>query len=1163
MNTTDLITPNPAAGLLDLLRQDTADIYVSGVKGSIPAFVCASLFEKLEKNLLVIAPTTDAADEFYRELVFFMGGTGVGFAPPAEKVLLFPAPDTRPYENVLSRCAVSGQRLWVLYRLCDAQHPVITVTSVRALVQRTLPHDVLIDACATVTTGSELDRDGLSETLVAGGYSRVGLVEDRGDFSVRGEILDIFPPGYDRPIRIDLFGDIVESIRLFDPASQRSCADLSEAVIVPVREIILSETVLHRFRQNAAMAGNRELFATRKGRSFFDSLVNGFLPSGSEYALSFIYGGPVTLLDYLPDDRILLWQDRRAVDEALDNLDREIAAGHAAAVEERRVVSPVEKAFARRISVPSRQVTFDPWRVDQPGRENIAFATQSNEDIRREIMDFDSASGILSSLAEKIENWLAEKVRVILVCHTRSQCERIRDLFSDYGLAADIISDLRFNEVIKQSDGGRVRILTGSLKTGFRYAAGRLVVITEEEMFGEKRRRARAPVHRQGIAVSDFSDLNNGDLVVHRDNGIGIFRELTRLTAGGLQADYLLLEYLGGDRLYLPVDRINLIHKYEGAAETVPRLDKLGGTAWKRAKKRVKEAIEKIANDLIELYSARKVCKGHAFSPPDHYFREFEAAFPFEETPDQLAAIEDVMRDMSSDIPMDRLICGDVGFGKTEVALRAAFRAVMDGKQVSVLVPTTVLAQQHYMTFRDRFSAYPVRVDILSRFRSAKDQKTILADLADGRVDIVVGTHRLVQKDVRFKNLGLIVIDEEHRFGVTHKEKLQKLRQTVDVLTLTATPIPRTLQLSLFGIRNFSTIETPPEDRFSIRTVMTHFEDEVIRDAVSRELKRGGQVFFVHDRVHSIIAMGEYLKRLVPEMRLGTAHGQMKEKALENVMMQFVKKEIDVLLCTTIIESGLDFPTANTIIINNAHRLGLAQMYQLRGRVGRGKVRAYAYLLIPGTRIMNRDAARRLEAVSEFSELGSGYRLAARDLQIRGAGNILGHSQSGRIASVGIDMYLEILNDTIKERQGEKPVPRIDPEININIPAFIPEEYVSDVNQRLLLYRRFSAVETAADITALEEELMDRFGRIPPEVNNLVRVAGLKPVLRENRIVAVDRGKRDIVLTFHESATTRLDKILAMVTSDPDRFRFSTDHRLMARCDPDSDIILEIKRILK
>ena len=775
----------------------------------------------------------------------------------------------------------------------------------------------------------------------------------------------------------------------------------------------------------------------------------------------------------------------------------------------------------------------------------------------------DSSDGVLTALAARMENWLEDGYRVLVACHTKSQCERLCGLFADYGLRADFIADTSCAALLERPLPGSVEIFTGAIARGFRTDAGRFVLLTEQEIFGEKKHRSRSARLRSGTALSDFSDLLPGDYIVHRDNGIGIYRGLETLNAGGVQADYLRLEYLGGDRLFLPVDRITLINKYECAEDSPPKLDRLGGMSWQSTKRKVKESVEKIAHELIELYSARKVYRGHAFAPPDHYYREFEAAFPFEETPDQAAAIQDVMQDMTSERPMDRLVCGDVGYGKTEVALRAAFRAAMQGKQTAVFVPTTILAQQHYQTFRARLAPYPVRVDIISRFRSPKDQRRIIAELGQGAIDIIIGTHRLVSRDVVFKDLGLLVIDEEHRFGVKQKEKIKQLKRMVDVLTLTATPIPRTLQLSLFGVRDFSTIETPPQDRMSIRTVIAHFDEALIREAIMRELKRGGQVFFVHDRVRSIESMAVYLRRLVPEMQLGIAHGQMNEHELEDVMLRFVRGEINVLLCTTIIESGLDFPSANTIIINNAHRLGLAQMYQLRGRVGRGKVRAYACMLVPGTSIVSREAAKRLEALSEFSELGSGYRLATRDLQIRGAGNILGHAQSGHMASVGMDMYLELLAETIAEFKGEQARPKIDPEVNVQLQAYIPKDYVPDVNQRLVLYRRIASTLTDDESRDIEEEMRDRYGVLPEQVELLLEVARLRIVLRALLITSVDYYKGCLVFSFHDDASEQLDHILRIVSADPGRFKFTPELKLHVRVAPDADMPAEVRAILK
>lgn len=1157
----------PLKRLLDLIQEGNPEIYVSGIKGSASAFFTSLLFKKIGKHFLTVASSLEEAQEFYYELLFFSSQKNDLKDHIPEEVLFFPPLETQPYENVLSYCDISAQRLWTLYKLCDSKRPCIVVTSARAILQKILPYNVLIDACHNIRVGDEIDRDQLCSLLVENGYTPVLLVEDRGDLSIRGEVMDIFPPGYRNPVRLDFFGDFVESIRLFDPVSQRSYADLLEAVVVPVREVILSKDVLDNFLKTSEESPQYKIFPYSKARTFFENIQNGFLPSGVEYCLSLIYQKVETLFDYLPAESILFWRNNQKTEDEMAAIAVDVANHYCAAINEKRVASPPEELFIgnrdlQNLRTKMQQVFFEEWNIQGPQKCGVIFSTQANEDIRQDMIAFDSFAGILSELAKKIKQWMENGIQIFLICHTRSQCDRLSELFTDYGLQSHVSQDQTFAEIVSRVHNRTIEIFVGKLSRGFRYEEGWLVVITEEEIFGEKKRRLSAPQLQQGSAISDFSDLKEGNCIVHRDNGMGIYRGLQTLEAGGIRADYLALEYLGGDKLYLPVDRINLINKYEGSEDILPRLDKLGGSTWLRVKKRVKKSIEKVARDLIQLYSARKVHKGHAFSPPDQYYREFEASFPYEETTDQLVAIQDVIKDMSHDMPMDRLICGDVGYGKTEVALRAAFRSAMEGKQVAVFVPTTVLAQQHYQTFADRFEAYPVRVDILSRFRNTKDQKKIIVELLEGKIDIIIGTHRLISEDVRFKNLGLIIIDEEHRFGVKHKEKLKKIATTVDVLTLTATPIPRTLQLSLLGIRDFSTIQTPPEDRLAIRTVITHFDEGVIRDAILRELKRAGQVFFVHDRVRSIPAMAHYLKRLIPEMKLGIAHGQLKERELENSMMRFIRKGVDVLLCTTIIESGLDFPTANTIIINNAHKLGLAQMYQLRGRVGRGKVRAYAYLLVPGKSVLNRDALKRLDAISEFTELGSGYRLATRDLQIRGAGNILGHSQSGHIAAVGIDMYLDLLNETITELKGDKVPPKIDPEVNLNIQAYIPQEYIPDVNQRLVLYRRLATVLEDDMVMDIKEELLDRFGKLPQQVETLFEIIRIKNFLRKHLIVSVDFFDSQIVFSFHEKAEDSLDKILSIVASDQARFRFTPDLRLFAESRGNIDILQEIRDIL-
>jgi transcription-repair coupling factor (superfamily II helicase) len=670
---------------------------------------------------------------------------------------------------------------------------------------------------------------------------------------------------------------------------------------------------------------------------------------------------------------------------------------------------------------------------------------------------------------------------------------------------------------------------------------------------------------KSGFFISDFSDLKMGDSVVHTDHGVGIYRGLQRLEIGEECGDYLLIEYLGNDKLYLPVDRIKLVQKYVGTEGSTPKVDRLGSTAWKKTKKKIKTSIRAMAKELLDIYASRKLLKGFSFSSIDHYYREFEATFPYEETPDQLVAIEDVMKNMDEAKPMDRLICGDVGYGKTEVALRSSFRAAMDGKQVAILVPTTVLAQQHYQTFCERLEPYPIEVEMLSRFRNRTEQKRILKQLEDGQIDIIIGTHRLIQKDVHFKDLGLVVVDEEQRFGVAHKERFKKMRKLVDVLTLTATPIPRTLYLSLIEARDMSVISTPPEDRLAIKTSINRFDAEVVREAIVRELRRGGQVFFVHDRVRSIPAMARYLSELVPEAKLAIAHGQMSEKQLEKVMLSFIKKEVNLLLSTTIIESGLDFPSANTIVINRADKLGLAQLYQLRGRVGRSKYRAYCYLLVPGESVLSKEAKERLQAIFEFSELGSSFRLATRDLEIRGAGNILGSSQSGHIAAIGLDLYTQLMEETVKELKGEEVPPAIDTEINLSIPAFIPEEYIGDVNQRLVIYKRLASCMDDREVEEVKEELTDRYGILPPVVDDLMEIITFKNFLRQFLVSSIDYNGREIILTFHPQARGSLEKILSLIESDSKRFKLSPELKLSIgfKARDGKEIMGEVKKLLQ
>jgi transcription-repair coupling factor (superfamily II helicase) len=946
-------------------------------------------------------------------------------------------------------------------------------------------------------------------------------VEERGDFSVRGAIIDLYTPFYEEPLRLEFDGDRLESIRRFETETQRSLPQgmMDHAILLPARDT--------------------------SGDSSVQPLK--------------------TLLDYLKGKEIIFIEEGGEVEKEAEIFSHLIQEHHEKVLSKKRSVPPSGATYLNDEDVSLYLGRFQTIYL-QGGplapsscQHVVSFEMETNENLQREMRAVLSAktgspeTSPFSILLKNLHDWQEKGVRVFIVSHAQGQAERLRDLLLQYGVEPRLEKTKMFREALDQPEEGLV-LLVGPLSSGFRNPREGWVILTEEEIFGERRRlpegkvrtsTASASWQRGSPTLSSHRELREDDFIVHIDYGIGRYRGLKHLKIWGVSNDYLLLEYQEGDKLYLPVDRLNLIQRYIGGDGKSPRLDKLGSHSWQRAKKRAEAAVSEMVKELLDLYAARKVFEGFTFPPSDQFYKEFEATFEYEETPDQVQAIEEVMKDMGNSKPMDRLICGDVGYGKTEVAIRAAYRAVMGGKQVAILVPTTVLAQQHYQTFCERFKIYPVVIEVLSRFKSPREQKEVLHRLKEGRVDIVIGTHRLLQKDVSFRDLGLVVIDEEHRFGVSHKEKLKQMRKLVDVITLTATPIPRTLQMAVSGIRDLSLIQTPPENRLSIRTYVIRYDDEVIREAIQREFHRGGQVFFVHHRVQNIHTIANHLRRLLPEASLAIAHGQMREKELEKVMLQFVRKEINLLVCTSIIESGLDIPTANTILINHAERFGLADLYQIRGRVGRGSHQAYAYLIIPGDLTLSKDAMRRLRAIQELSELGSGFKLAIQDLEIRGAGNLLGPSQSGYITAVGFELYTQLMEKAVKELKGEEVVEEITPEIHFHLPAFIPEAYVEDPGERLSLYRRLSLSRSDEEVERIREELVDRFGGIPSEVDHLIEVIKVKIVLTRLSIRKFEQTPSQMVLTFDETTRVSPERVVDLVHRGEGRYRLTPDSKLV------------------
>jgi len=1084
-------------------------IGLTGLAGSSKAYILSHWRERVTGPLLIIVPHLRNAECLLEDLRFFQKET-------KDSSFLFPEWETLPYDEIPPHPEIVRERVKCLFSLLRGEEVVI-VSSIKALMQKVLSPLDLRESLFSLFVGEEVNRENLVHFLQESAYTSVRIVEERGDFSLRGAIIDIYSPFYEEPLRLEFDGDRLESIRKFDPETQRSITQgmMENAILLPARDI--SKNSSHQ---------------------------------------------PLTtLFDYLKENGVVF------VEEG-DEVEKE------AEVFFRLIKEHYEKALAKKGAAPTPKSTYLSFEdvslflekfqtlflqegpiAPSQCQHVFSFEMETNEDLRREMKAALSVKGGVSETSpfsiflKKLHDWQEKGMKIFIVSHTLGQAERLRDLLSHYEVGFHLEKARGFREAVDQPEKTLI-LFIGPLSSGFRNPREGWVLLTEEEIFGERRRLSEGRVRGRllqagGPLLSSYRELREEDFIVHIDYGVGLYKGLRHLRIEGISNDYLLLEYLDGDKLFVPVDRLNLIQRYVGGDGKSTKLDKLGSNSWQRAKKRVKAAVSEMVKEILDLYAARQVFKGFSFSPPDQLYKEFEATFDYEETPDQIKAIEEVIKDMGNPKPMDRLICGDVGYGKTEVAIRAAYRTVMDGKQVAILVPTTVLAQQHHQTFSSRFKTYPVVIEMLSRFKNPREQKEILKRLREGKVDIVIGTHRLLQKDVAFRDLGLVVIDEEHRFGVSHKERLKQMRKLVDVITLTATPIPRTLQMATSGIRDLSLIQTPPENRLSIRSFVVRYDDEVIREAVLREFSRGGQVFFVHHRVQNIHAMANHLKRLIPEASLAIAHGQMREKELEKVMLQFVKGEYNLLLCTSIIESGLDIPAVNTILINHAEQFGLADLYQLRGRVGRGSHQAYAYLLIPGELTLSKDAMRRLRAIQELSELGSGFKLAMHDLEIRGAGNLLGPSQSGHIAAVGFELYTQLMEKAVRELKGEEVVEEITPEIHFHLPAFIPEFYVEDPAERLSLYRRLSFSRSDDEVERIREEMVDRFGRIPMEVDHLLEVIKVKILLTKLSIRKFEETPSQLVLTFDKATRVSPQRVVELVHRGKGKYRLTPDSKLI------------------
>jgi transcription-repair coupling factor (superfamily II helicase) len=1039
---------------------------ITGLSPSAKAMYAAGSAARA-RTLLVVPTDSDVERATLDARFFFAALEGLADAEVERVVLPFPSHEVDPYRGLAPHFEIASARARALHALASTANPArLIVASAAALLPRVSPPDRLGGVSLTVTPGQDLSPLDLGDLLAAAGYTRQDPVDESGEFCVRGGVVDFYPAGASQPLRLEFVGDTIESIRSYDPSTQRSTAALDQAAIAPLQEVIATDA---------------ENEAPDRSSTVFDYLRIGPRP---------------TILVSEPDE----------VRAHGEKLTQQIEASYQ------------EAAAKGHRNAPPQQLILG-W--DEAARRLEGAITLETLDIVGE-PDAPAAGRHVScqpaiEFAGRVQDWVAEIRRgrergdtIVFIANSPGRAERTVELLADYDVFAMPIE--------RAEDAHRTAVLvgTGFLSRGFRLPEASLQLWAETDVFEEERNVHERRRSATRTFLADFRDLKVGDLVVHVDHGIGVFVGLKRIGVGVEPQEFMELHYAGDDKLFVPVERLDLVQRFTGAAR--PALDKLGGTTWEKAKTRVKKAMRDMAEELLKLYAARKAMPGHAFSPDSHWQQEFEDAFEWDLTVDQVNAVTDIKGDMETPTTMDRLLCGDVGYGKTEVAMRAAFKAVMDGKQVAVLAPTTVLAFQHLKTLKNRFAAFPVRIDMVSRFRTKAEQKATLEDLAAGKVEVIVGTHRLLSKDVQFRDLGLLVVDEEQRFGVAHKERIKQLRKRVDVLTMTATPIPRTLNMSLAGIRDMSIIETPPKDRLSIQTNVVKFDQAVISRAIRTEMERGGQVYFVHNRVESIYSLGNLITRLVPEARIGIAHGQMGEDQLERVMVDFVAHKYDVLLATTIIENGLDIPNANTMLINRADRYGLSQLYQLRGRVGRSDRRAYAYLLIPPEEALSPVAKKRLAAIREFSDLGSGFRVAALDLEIRGAGNLLGGEQSGHIEAVGFDMYMKLLEQTIKELKGEEIEDEIRANVNLRVDLRIDDEFIPDMNQRLTVYRRFAAVRTDAELDRLMDEVRDRYGPPPASVLNLAEYAAIRLMADRIGIESIDREAQTVVLKFRPEA---------------------------------------------
>ena len=1089
--------------VLERIAGGDRDVLVHGLPTTLGAFLLTTVQRQLGRQIVVVAADENQAESWRDDLTAIAGDDIVHY---------FPAWDVGLYDGRSPDADVSGLRIEAVARLASIE-PTIVVAPAPALLTPVIPAAALERATLHLQAGEEHPLDRLISHLENAGFERVPIVDGVGQFSTRGGILDIYSVGLAHPVRLELFGDEIESVRTFDITTQRSIGSVGQAVILPAREVVLHRPFFDDYVPNLERAEQETGVDLTE---FKDQLELGTtVLDGIEMVMSILYGADDGLFTYLREDALLY-------SEESDDLDAELikAFGPSRRDWERHA----DRATHLPLTLLTRNGDWLHDRLSTRGRLRPAPLGDVDAAVRFGASEPRVVQGELAILRQEISRLDEESYDIHILSETKGQTSRLQEIFSDWS------DDITFG--------------LGALSRGFVFSAAKVAILNDHEIFSRQKNRYRYRRFRAAKPIGSFDAMQRGDYVVHVDHGIGRYTGLRRLTISNRDHDCLEVCYQGQDKLFVPVEQLDLLRRYSSTEGDMPLLSKLGSSAWEKLKERTKEEIFKMAGELIQLYAERKSLPGMKFSADTPMLRELEAAFPFTETPDQLRTVEEVKRDMESPHPMDRLVCGDVGYGKTEVAVRAAFKAVCDNKQVAVLVPTTILAQQHFQTFSERMAPFPVRVEVMSRFRTAKELKTVAQDVKAGKVDILIGTHRILSQDVKFKDLGLLVVDEEQRFGVKHKERLKQFKHLVDVVTLTATPIPRTMHMSLMGARDMSVINTPPEDRLPIHTEIIAFDEVRNAEAIQREIDRGGQVYFVHNRVQSIHRLVEFLQELMPQVRFAVGHGQMPSRQLEQIMFDFLERKYDCLVSTMIIESGIDIPSVNTILVNRVDMLGLSQLYQIRGRVGRSKERAYAYLMVPKGKKLTRKSRLRLRAVEEFADLGSGFNIAMRDMEIRGAGNLLGAQQHGFITAVGFDLYTRLLDEAVRELKGERVEQQLEPDIKIAVTAYIPEDYVPDGDLKMEFYQRLADAQRVVDLLAIKEEMEDRFGRAPWQAKSLMHIMEIKVMARQLGLASVQLEKSRFSLHFPESLQVSPADIQRLVEKSSSQLEFNVGAHL-------------------